>query len=77
MKDEYEEWKRVFDLLLDADKKIWEAVLAAQADERYRLNWTIEPLMGLRGELHVELLRPIYKRFPEIAKAAGMDLDEE
>jgi len=73
MDSEFEEFRKVFDLLLEADKKIWAAVVEIQDGEIKQLEKFVQPLMQIRGDIHVEFMRPIYKKYPEIAKIAGFD----
>ena len=76
MDDEFEEHKKVFDLLLSADKNIWEAVVEIRDGEIKQLEKFVQPLMKLRGEMHIEFLRPIYKKYPKIAEMAGFDKED-
>lgn len=77
MDTDFDAYKRVFDLLLEADQKIWSAVLEIQDGNTKELERLIQPLMQLRGEIHVELMRPIYTKYPELAKLAGFDAADE
>lgn len=77
MDNEFEQFSRIFSLLLEADKKIWAAVLEIRNDGMSQLEDFVQPLMKLRGELHVEFMRPLYKRYPELAKTAGFDSEED
>ena len=76
MDDEFEEHKKVFDLLLSADKNIWEAVVEIRDGEIKQLEKFVQLLMKLRGEMHIEFLRPIYKKYPKIAEMAGFDKED-
>ncbi len=73
MDNEFEEYKKVFDFLLEADRNIWKAVVEMRDSENKQLERFIQPLMKLRGDLHVEFMRPIYKKYPKIAEMAGFD----
>lgn len=73
MDNEFEQFKKVFDLLLEADKKIWAAVSEIKDGEIKPLEKFVQPLMKLRGDIHVEFMRPIYKKYPKIAEMAGFD----
>ena len=73
MDSEFEQFKKVFDLLLEADKKIWAAVSEIKDGEIKPLEKFVPPLMKLRGDIHVEFMRPIYKKYPKIAEMAGFD----
>ena len=76
MDNEFEKYKKVFDLLLEADKNIWKAVVEMRDSEIKPLEKLVQPLMIIRGEIHVEFMRPIYKKYPEIAKMAGFDEEQ-
>ncbi len=76
MDDEFEEYKKIFDLLLQADKNIWEAVIEIRNGEIKQLEKFVQPLMKLRGDMHVEFMRPIYKKYPKIAELAGFDTED-
>lgn len=76
MDNEFEEYKKIFDLLLLADKNIWEAVVEIRHGEIKQLENFVQPLMKLRGEMHVEFMRPIYKKYPKIAEMAGFDTED-
>lgn len=73
MNREFQHYEHIFKLLLEADSKIWEAVTAIQDEEDSSLKDYLYPLMEVRGALHVQLFRPMYKRFPELAEASGMN----
>lgn len=77
MSDEFNQCKSVFDCLLDADQKLWQAVCEIRDTPIEQLNGYVEALMTMRGELHVEFLRPIYKKYPELARSAGFDTDPD
>jgi hypothetical protein len=77
MNTDFDAYKKIFDLLLEADKNIWNAVLEIRDGDAKQLESFIQPLMKVRGEMHVEFLRPIYKKYPEIAKLAGFDAADE
>ena len=77
MGDDFEQFKKVFDLLLEADKKIWEAVVEIRDGEIKKLEGFVQPLMKLRGDMHVEFMRPIYKKYPKIAKMTGLDAKDD
>ncbi|MFZ5929836.1 MAG: hypothetical protein ACOY15_01330 [Pseudomonadota bacterium] len=76
MDNEFEEYKKIFDLLLLADKNIWEAVVEIRHGEIKQLENFVQPLMKLRGDMHVEFMRPIYKKYPKIAEMAGFDMED-
>lgn len=76
MDNEFEEYKKIFDLLLLADKNIWEAVVEIRHGEIKQLENFVQPLMKLRGDMHVEFMRPIYKKYPKIAEMAGFDTED-
>jgi len=71
--NEFEQFKKVFDLLLEADKKLWAAVSEIKDGGIKPLEMFVPPLMKLRGDIHVEFLRPIYQKYPTIAEMAGFD----
>ena len=73
MNNEFEEYKKVFDFLLEADKNIWKAVVEMRDSENKQLEKFVQPLMKIRGDIHVEFMRPIYKKYPKIAEMAGFD----
>lgn len=73
MDREFEQFKKVFDLLLEADKMIWAAVTEIRDHEIQQLEQFVQPLMKLRGDIHVDFMRPIYKKYPKIAEMAGFD----
>jgi len=73
MNSDFERSTKIFDLLLEADRNIWAAVLEIRDGEVEELKKLVQPLMKLRGALHVEGMRPIYTRYPELAKIAGLD----
>ena len=73
MDKEFEEFKKVFDLLLEADKKIWAAIVEIKDGEIKQLEKFVRPLMKIRGDIHIEFMRPIYKKYPKIAEMAGFD----
>ena len=77
MSTDFDASKKIFDLLLEADKNIWGAVLEIQDGDAKQLESFIQPLMKMRGEIHVEFMRPIYTKYPEIAKLAGFDVADE
>lgn len=77
MSTDFDAYKKIFDLLLEADKNIWGAVLEIQDGDANQLEGFIQPLMEMRGEIHVEFMRPIYTKYPEIAKLAGFDVADE
>lgn len=77
MNNDFEQCKKVFDMLLKADNSIWEPVIEIQNSNNKQLEEFIQPLMNLRGEIHVEFMRPIYQKYPEIAKIAGFDIENE
>lgn len=69
--------KKIFDLLLEADRKLWDTVLEIQDSGDKKLDEFVKPLMKIRGEIHVEFMRPIYKKHPELAELAGFDAPDE
>lgn len=73
MNNEFEKYKRIFYYLLEADKNIWEAVLEVEDCEVQELKQLIPLLMNTRGDIHTELMRPLYKKYPKLAKDAGFD----
>jgi hypothetical protein len=75
MSKELDEFKNVFDQLLEADKSIWNAVMKIRDHDIKQLEYFVEPLMKMRGDIHTEFMRPIYKKYPELAKEAGFDAD--
>ena len=75
--NEFEQCKKVFDLLLEADKKIWAAVVEIRDGEIKQLEKFVQPLMKLRGDMHVEFMRPIYKKYPKTAEMAGFDAEDD
>jgi hypothetical protein len=77
MDKDYEAHKKIFDLLLEADRNIWNAVLEIQDGDAKQLEELVKPLMRARGEIHVELMRPIYKKYPALAELAGFDTADE
>ena len=76
MSQEFLESKRLFSLLIEADQKLWEAVMAIQENKIAGLDGYASKLMETRGHIHVEFMRPLYKKFPELATLAGMDADD-
>lgn len=71
MENEFDKFKKIFDLLLEADKNIWEAVVEIRDRDIKQLEDFVQPLMKIRGDIHVDFMRPIYKRYPKIAEMAG------
>ena len=76
MDNEFEEYKKAFDLLLEADKNIWKAVVEMRDGGSKELEKFVQPLMKIRGDIHVEFMRPIYKKYPKIAEMAGFDVED-
>lgn len=76
MNTEFEQFKKIFDLLLEADQKIWSAVVEIRDGEIKELERLIQPLMKLRGDMHVQFMRPIYEKYPKIAEMAGFDMKD-
>lgn len=68
-------YELVFDDLLAADEKIWAAIVKIQENNLADLKSFAKPLMQVRGEIHTEFMRPIYKKHPELAKKAGFGDD--
>ena len=73
MKSESENLEEIFRLLLEADRKLWEAVAAIHENETALSALFIQPIMQMRGDIHVNFLRPMYKKFPELEKKFGLD----
>lgn len=73
MNNEFQQFQKVFSLLLEADRKIWEAVIEIRNYDNKQLTQLVNPLMKLRGEMHIEFMRPIYKKYPKIAEKYGFD----
>jgi len=73
MSTELDKYSKVFELLLEADKKLWEAVLEIREDNLDELEKHVKPLMELRGNIHVDFMRPMYKKYPILAEKAGFD----
>lgn len=71
MSDHFELYEQIFNYLLKADQNLWEAVLKIQDGESEGLTSLVPSFMAVRGELHAELMRPIYQKFPELAEKAG------
>ncbi len=63
--------KEVFEYLLAADQNIWSAIQKIMDSNDEKLKEQAKPLMLLRGEIHTEFMRPIYKEYPELAEKAG------
>lgn len=75
MQSECEEIEEVFQLILEASEKLWEAVAALHEKETTFSNSLVQPLMQMRGDIHVNLLRPMYMKFPELGTKFGLDGD--
>ena len=73
MDDQFEKYKKIFDCLLEADRNIWQAVVEIGDGGNGQLDKFVQPLMNIRGDLHVEFMRPIYKKYPKIAEMAGFN----
>ena len=59
--------EKLFKKLIEIDKNIWDVVLYIQDNVDCESNDTIINLMDIRGQLHTECLRPIYKKHPALA----------
>ena len=66
-------YELVFESLIAADKNIWEAILQVQESGDADLKKLAKPLMHLRGEMHTEFMRPIYKKYPDLAAKGGFN----
>lgn len=77
MSKEFDHYQQIFNVLLEADAKVWEAVAAIQDEEGSSLEGFIYPLMEMRGSLHTKFFRPMYQQFPGLAAASGMDAPAE
>lgn len=77
MSKEFEKFQEIFDLLLVADKNIWRAVLEVEDCEIKQLEEFVQPLMKLRGHIHVEFMAPMYKKYPELSKTFRSDDDDK
>lgn len=73
MRTEPEMLEEVFRLVSEASGKLWEAVAIAREEETELSASFTQQLMQMRGDMHVKLLRPIYKKYPEIATKFGLD----
>ena len=71
MKNQEKINKEVFECILAADQSIWSAVQKILDSDNEELKELAKPLMLLRGEIHTEFMRPIYKRYPALAEEAG------
>lgn len=65
--------ENLFRMLLEADEKLWGIVLAIEDEGMGEFESFIPQLMQMRGDLHVQFMRPIYKKYPELATEAGLD----
>lgn len=77
MDKKFDQYKTILDYLLEADKCIWNAVLEINELDDEQLGKFVQPLMQLRGEIHVDFMRPIYTKYPELAQLAGFDEEDE
>ena len=75
MGNEADKYEEVFQHLIDADKQLWEAVKAIEDSGIEHLELLIPNLMKFRGDLHVDFMRPIYKKYPHLAEDAGFGDD--
>ena len=73
MSTERETIEDVFRLVIEASGKLWDAVAVIGESESERAASLVQPLMQARGNLHVQLLRPMYLRYPELATKFGLD----
>lgn len=73
MQSEKEYLDEVFRLVLEASSKLWEAVVAIHEHETALSKSFVQPIMQMRGEMHINFLRPMYKKFPELATKYGLD----
>ncbi len=73
MKSESENIEDVFRLIMEASEKLWEAVAAIHENESTLAASFTQPLMQMRGDIHVKLLRPLYKKHPYLATKFGLD----
>jgi hypothetical protein len=65
MKNKYKE--ELFKEFVEIDNKIWSTINFIQKKKGCESNTEIMKLMELRGQLHNDCMRPIYKEFPELA----------
>jgi hypothetical protein len=72
MNTERENLEEVFRLAMEASGKLWNAVAAAHDNRTPLSDSLVQALMQLRGELHVSVLRPMYKKYPELATKFGL-----
>lgn len=77
MNSERENLEEVFRLIMEASGKLWDAVAALHENETALSASFTEPLMQMRGDIHVKFLRPMYKKYPELATKFGLDGDPE
>jgi len=67
----YKLYQEVFELLIKADEELWSAVKTLHAAKDQSCIDFAKTLLELRGEIHSEAMRPIYKKYPELAEKAG------
>jgi hypothetical protein len=75
MKRENDEFEELFRFILEADQKIWQAVGSISESETEFADSMVEALMQIRGEIHLKVLRPVYKRFPDLLVKFGLEGD--
>ena len=73
MQSERQTLEDVFRLVMEASGKLWDAVAAIRSHETTLSAPFTQPLMEMRGDMHVKFLRPIYKKYPELATKFGLD----
>ena len=66
-------YSKIVKHLREADDNIWKTVLLIQDSDIENLKHSIEPLMNLRGEIIIELLFKIYKKYPELEPIYDVD----
>ena len=73
--NESAKYEEVFQRLINADKQLWKAVKAIEDSDIEPLESLISNLMKFRGDLHVNSMRPMYKKYPHLADKAGFGDD--
>ncbi len=70
--------EEVFGLAIQASERLWAAVAAIHQRkvEQKDSMGLVSELMQTRGDIHVRILRPIYKKYPELASKFGLDEED-
>lgn len=77
MKEEKEFYKKIALILKEADSSLWKSVCEIDDSKYDELKISIERTMHIRGDIIVDLLIPIYKKYPEIEDEIIKPLDKE